>query len=145
MTPMTSSLPALSIPAPTDPVSSAEHWGWLRRHELRIQRCLECGTTRNPPAELCYACHGTATESIPLPLNGRIFTWTRVWHPIGEAFRAHVPYLLAWIEIDHPDRPRFLGNIVGDPMQPVEIGDAVDGVFEDRDGGTILNWARVAP
>ncbi len=138
-----SGIPAQGIPQPGDPVSSEQYWNWLRRHQLRVQSCTECGTTRNPPSELCHVCHATASEWVRLVPEGRVFSWTRVWHPVGEVMRDHVPYLIVWVEIEHPDRPRFLGNLVGDGRQPVEIGDAVVGVFEDRPGGTILNWEPV--
>jgi uncharacterized OB-fold protein len=140
--PVTGSLPALSIPSPDDAVSSAQWWGWLRRHELRVQRCVSCGVTRNPPSEVCHACAATAVEWLQLTPLGSVVTWTRVWHPVNDEMQGHTPYLVAWVEVDHPDRPRFLGNLTGDPFQDVRIGDGVTGVFEDRPGGTILNWSR---
>jgi uncharacterized OB-fold protein len=135
-------LPAIDIPRPDDPVSSAAHWGWLQKHELRVQRCTACGTTRNPPAEVCHACYATDTEWIELEPIGRIYSWTRVWHAARDELVGHSPYVVVWVEIDHPDRPRFLGNLRGDPLQNVVIGDSVVGVFEDRPGGTLLNWSR---
>jgi uncharacterized protein len=137
-------LPALDIPQPDDDVSSARHWEWLRRHELRIQHCTTCGTTRTPPTEVCHACAGTDVDWIRLEPAGEVFSWTRVWHPARDEYADRTPYLVVWVELaDHPDCPRFLGNLVGDPLQEVAIGERVVGVFEDRDGGTILNWARV--
>lgn len=138
----TPTLPAAGIPSPDDPVSSAEHWGWLRRHELRVQRCSACGTTRTPPAEVCHACYAVASTWQPIPAVGTVFSWTRIWHAASDELVGHTPYVVVWVEIDHPGRPRFLGNLLGDPDAPVRIGDAVTGVFEDRDGGTILNWER---
>lgn len=136
------SLPTMSIPSPDDSVSTAGYWRWLREHQLRIQRCTACGRTRNPAGEVCHACGSTLFEWIPVPAEGRVYSWTRVWHPVNETLEGHVPYLVAWIEVEHPDHPRFVGNIVGDPMQDVAIGDPVTGVFEDRSSGTILNWRR---
>ena len=135
-------LPAVEIPSPNDLISSAEHWGWLQKHQLRVQRCTSCGTTRNPPAEVCHACYSIDVEWIELPAAGRVFSWTRVWHAASDVLAGHTPYLVVWVEIDHPDRPRFLGNVVGDPMQAVAIDDPVVGVFDDRPGGTLLNWVR---
>lgn len=137
-----STLPALFIPSPDDAISSAEHWGWLRHHELHLQRCTACGTTRNPPGEVCHRCYSTDSDWERLEPAGRVFTWTRVWHPVNETMKGHTPYLVAWIEVDHRSRPRFLGNLLGDPLQDVQIGDEVTGVFEDRPGGTILNWLK---
>ena len=137
-----SPLPALFLPSPDDAVSSAQYWGWLRRHELRIQHCESCDTFRCPVTEFCHVCQSSRAAWVELRPEGSIYSWTRVWHPVHEAYVGHVPYLLAWVEINHPSGARILGNVVGDPLAEVQFGDRVVGVFEDRENGTILNWRR---
>jgi uncharacterized OB-fold protein len=121
---------------------SRQHWAYLEDHELRIQVCASCRRSRTPATDVCPHCHSTDVEWERVDPAGTIYTWSRVWHAANPSLADRVPYVLVWVEIDHPDRPRFLGNLLGDPEQPLAIGDAVVGVFQDAPGGTVLNWMR---
>jgi uncharacterized OB-fold protein len=134
----------LTIPDGTTAGPAASFWQSLRNHQLVIQQCKACGTAQNPAEYLCYACHSSQFEWITLAAAGHIFSWTRVWHPVHDLLTDRVPYVLVWVEIDHKDQPRFLGNLLGDPMQEVRIGAPVEGVFEDHAEGTLLQWAHAA-
>ena len=92
--------------------------------------------------EICHMCYSTDAEWLLLKPKGSIYSWTRVWHPVHEDYNDHVPYLLAWVQVDHPSGARFLGNVVGDALADVQFGDHVVGVFEDSESGTVLNWRR---
>ena len=54
------------------------------------------------------------------------------------------PYVIVLVELPHADSVRLIGNLLGDPMQPLEIGAAVSGVFEHHAGDdpahTLLQW-----
>ena len=128
------------VPDPDGPDPHQQHWHWIRQHELRVQACAACRHSRTPATEVCPRCQGTDSFWEPVPAHGTVYTWSRVWHPANEAVADRVPYLLVWVEVDHPDRPRFLGNLLGDPLQPIEVDDPVVGVFQDGPGGTVLNW-----
>jgi uncharacterized OB-fold protein len=143
--PGSSYLPAdLAVPAGDDG-PTAPYWAALREHRLTAQQCASCGTLQNPAEYLCHACHGTDLPWVELPATGRVYAWTRIWHPVHPALVDRVPYLVAWVELDHPGLPRFLGNLLGDPRQEVRAGDPVSGVFEDREDGTVLQWVRAEP
>ena len=43
-------------PLPVPDLESAPYWEACRRHELRFQRCGDCGTFRFPPNPICHAC-----------------------------------------------------------------------------------------
>jgi uncharacterized protein len=131
----------LAIPDASTAGPGAPFWAALRRHELVVQRCVQCGKVQNPAEYLCHQCYSTELAWIDLPPAGQIFSWTRVWHPAHDLLTGRLPYLLVWVEIDLPDKPRFLGNLLGDPMQEVSIGAAVEGEFEDHPAGTLLHWA----
>ena len=61
-------------------------------------------------------------------------------HGASDDLAGHTPYVVVMVEIDaHPDLPRVVGNLIGDLLEPVGIGDRVVGRFED---GTLLNWLR---
>ena len=46
------------------------------------------------------------------------------------------------VELPDAGGVRVLGNLVGDPTQPVSVGLAVDAVFEHHDGYTLIQWRR---
>lgn len=132
----------LQIPNDESAGPGGPFWSALRDHRLVAQQCQACGTVQNPAEYLCHACYATEFDWPDLPTTGRVFSWTRIWHAVHDSLGDHVPYLLVWAEIDVPARPRFLGNLLGDPMQDVEIGAEVDGVFEDHPAGTLLHWRQ---
>ena len=76
--------------------------------------------------------------------HGRIFSWERVWHPSHAALRQHGPYLAVLVTLPHAGDIRMIGNLLGNPMQPVEIGSAVEGVFEHHSNSdprySLLQW-----
>ena len=53
--------------------------------------------------------------------------------------------MIVLVELPHADNVRVVGNLIGDPVQPLVIGAAVEGVFEqhsDEDPPfALLQWA----
>jgi len=80
--------------------------------------------------------------------EGRIYTWERAWHPVHPALKDACPYLTVVVELPDADNVRLVGNLVGDPMHPISIGDEVQAVFEDHPNATpphtLLQWRRRA-
>ena len=77
------------------------------------------------------------------PLS-RIYSWERVWHPAHASLKNHGPYLAVLVELAHAGLVRMVGNLLGDPMQPVQIGAEVTGVFEHHTDAkpaySLLQW-----
>jgi uncharacterized OB-fold protein len=44
------------------------------------------------------------------------------------------------VELPDAGNIRMVGNLLGDPMQEVRIDAEVEAVFEDREGGTLVQW-----
>jgi len=95
----------------------------------------------DPNGSVIHAFDPEWTEVEP---RGRIFSWERVWHPSHAALRGHYPYLAVLVELPHAGRVRMVGNLLGDPMQPVMIGAEVEGVFEHHPDSdppySLLQW-----
>ena len=76
--------------------------------------------------------------------RGTIYSFERVWHPVHPALKEQGAYLVALVELPHADGVRLIGNLLGDPQQPVIIGSQVTGVFEHHDDVddpfTLLQW-----
>lgn len=126
-------LPAgLPAPIPEPDGLSAPYWEGLRQGRLLIQRCMHCRTWQFGPEWICHRCHAFDLAWEEVEPRGRIFSWERVWHPSHAALRGHGPYLVVLVELPHAGSVRMVGNLLGDPMQQVTIGGAVEGVFEHR-------------
>jgi hypothetical protein len=67
-------------------------------------------------------------------------------HP---ALQAKLPYMVVLVELPDAGNIRMVGNLVGDAEAEVEIGAAVEAVFEDHEGGgdvepyTLVQWRVV--
>lgn len=138
-------LPAgLPIPVPEPDGLSAPYWNGLREGRLRVQRCPACGTWQFGPECLCHRCHRFEPDWIEVAPRGLIYSWERVWHPSHPALKGHGPYLVVLVELPDAGRVRMVGNLLGDPMQAVEIGGAVVGEFEHHPDAnplySLLQW-----
>ena len=74
---------------------------------------------------------------------GLIHSWERVWHPSHTSLKHHGPYLVVLVELPQAGSVRLLGNLLGDPLREVRIGDPVHGVFEHHERPflyTLLQW-----
>jgi hypothetical protein len=60
-----------------------------------------------------------------------------------------VPYVAVLVEIPHAGSVRMVGNLLGDPLQPVKIGAAVEGYFEHHPEFStpysLLQWRMSSP
>ncbi|MFN3735746.1 Zn-ribbon domain-containing OB-fold protein [Hydrogenophaga sp.] len=141
----TSYLPeGLPIPVPEPDGLSAPYWAGLREGKLLVQRCAHCGTWQFGPEWICHRCHAFDPEWVEVEPKGRIYSWERVWHPAHASLKNHGPYLAVLVELPHAGLVRMVGNLLGDPMQPVQIGAEVRGVVEHHPQAnppySLLHW-----
>lgn len=121
-----------------------EFYEAVKRHQLVVQRCGKCGTFQFPAEWICYKCHTMEPGWEGVSGSGRIYSWERVWHPAHPALRGSCPYLVVVVELPDAGNIRMVGNLLGDPMQEVKIDAEVEAVFEDREGGTLVQWQLAA-
>ena len=134
----------LPIPVAEPDGLSAPYWDGLRQERLLVQRCRHCEMWQFGPEWICHRCHAFDSEWTEVEPRGLIFSWERIWHPSHPALGQHGPYLAVLVEIPHAGSVRMVGNLLGDPMQPVLIGAAVEGVFEHHRSSdrpfSLLQW-----
>jgi uncharacterized OB-fold protein len=122
---------------------TAFFWAGTAVHELRIQRCEDCGTLRHPPGPRCMAC-GSADRGYQLALGtGTIFSYVVHHHPPVSGRTA--PFVVALIELS--EGVRMLGELIGvDPLDPdaIRIGAPVEVGWQRVDDGlTLPTWQLV--
>lgn len=138
-------LPAgLPQPAPAVDGLDTEYWEAAKRHELVVQKCNACGGFQFGPEWICYQCHSFDLGWQQVSGKGKIYSWERVWHPVHPALRSACPYMVVLVELPDAGNVRMVGNLLGDPMEPVEIGSDVEVAFEDHpeDAYTLVQWKR---
>ena len=105
-------------PLPARSPLNAPYGDGLKRHELRLQRCQDCGTIWFPPAPFCPGCWSRQVLWQTLSGRGTVNAWVVFHQAYFASFTADVPYNVAEVELDAG--PRLLTNLV-----------AVEIVFDD--------------
>jgi uncharacterized OB-fold protein len=87
-------------PLPHPDRDSQPYWEFIRKGELRLQRCDRCGTWRFPPRAICGACRSfdatwTATRGL-----GRVTSWITTHQVFAPAYRDEVPYSVVQVALD---------------------------------------------
>lgn len=142
----TTYLPAgMPLPAPSPDGLDTAFWEAARRHELVVQKCNNCGGFQFGPEWICHRCRSFDLGWERVSGRGRIYSWERVWHPVHPALKNACPYLVVLVELPDADNVRMVGNLLGDPLQPVEIGSEVEAVYEDHPDQqvTLVQWRTV--
>ena len=140
-------LPGLRQPAASNDGLDAPFWEGAQAHELRVQQCLDCGVHQWGPEWMCHQCNSMEIDWVTVDPVGQIYSWQRPHHPVHRALSDRGPYIIVLVELPHANNIRMVGNLLGDPMQNVEIGTPVSVVFEDREGDpdfTLVQW-EVSP
>lgn len=135
------------LPVPAAAVDNLDtaYWEAAKRHELVVQRCNNCKGYQWGPEWLCYQCHSFDLGWEQVSGKGTIYSWERIWHPVHPALKDACPYMVVLVELADAGNVRMVGNLLGDAMQQVVIGSAVEAVFEDHaeDGVTLVQWRVV--
>jgi uncharacterized OB-fold protein len=118
------------LPAPLVSPDGAPYWRAAAEERLELQCCADCGTYRFPPSHLCRQCGSDAADWREVSGNGTIYSFTIVHRAPTPEFRAHVPYVVALIDL--AEGPRMMANIIGPGALECAIGDAVAVTFEAR-------------
>jgi uncharacterized OB-fold protein len=121
-------------PVPTPSPHSAPFWTAAREHRLVIQHCTRCGTLQHYPRPWCTTCMSEELDWVESPGRGTVYSFTVVRRTGHLAFVGQVPYVYALVDLD--EGPRFTTNVVGCPVDDVDIGMRVRACFEDVDDTT---------
>ena len=70
------------------------YWESLKEHEVKVQKCLACGTLRFVPKELCHNCQSMEVTWTTISGTGEIYTFTIVRRAPTPAYQEEAPYTL---------------------------------------------------
>lgn len=115
------------LPIITD--DNRQYWKYCKQHELRMQRCNDCGYIRFPPSILCPRCHSMDAEWVKLSGRGKIYSFVvyRIsYHP---SYADDIPYAVAVIQL--AEGPRMESNITGSKVENLRIDMPVEVYFDD--------------
>ena len=115
-------------PLPFPDAETRPYWEWAKKHELRMQRCRDCGHVRFPPALLCARCLSENDEWVQLSGRGTVFSWIVVHQSQHPAFNADTPYNVTIVELE--EGPRLHTTIIGCANHEICIGIPVEVVFD---------------
>lgn len=139
--------PGLPKPVPTSDGLDKPFWDGLREGKLLLQRCNGCNRWQWGPEWVCHRCHSFDLRYEETAAEGVLYSHQRIWHPVHPAMAEQGPYIVALVTLPHADDVRLVGNLLGDPQQPLHIGARVRGVYEhhndDDPAHTLLQWEVV--
>ena len=116
-------------PLPVVNGDTAPYWEYCKKHELRMQKCKQCGYIRFPASIVCPKCHAMEAEWEKLSGKGTVFSfivYRLAYHP---AYQNDIPYVVAIIQLD--EGPRMESNVTGCEVEDVKIDMPVEVYFDD--------------
>ena len=107
----------------------APYWEAARHHELRLQKCLDCGKVWFPIGPVCPFCLSNDFEwalMSGLGIVSNVVIFHRAWAPWLES---RIPYAVVQVELE--EGPRLTANLLEIEPSEIRIGLPVKVVFED--------------
>jgi len=116
-------------PIPESNADTGPFWDGCRIHQLRFQKCSDCGYVRFPASFLCPRCYSFDSQWIESIGRGKIYSFAIYHVAFDQAFKDNLPYLTAIVEL--AEGPRILTNIVGCRPSDVRCDMPVEVVWDD--------------
>ena len=117
------------MPPPLADSTTLPWWEAAADHRLVVQRCADCQGTRLPPAPVCAECRSAEYDWKEVPGAASVYTFTIVHRPI--AADQKLPFVIAVVALEDSGGLRMISNLVEVDPDDVEVGMAVEIVWED--------------
>jgi uncharacterized OB-fold protein len=116
-----------------------------QRYRLEAGKCSSCGKIYYPPRLVCV-CGGREFAQIPLPMDGKLVTFTII--RVGPSdFAAEVPYGLGIVELD--GGVRLMAQLVDVPLDEIKTGMPVRlefrKIYQEGEAGIICYGHKAVP
>ena len=116
-------------PLPKPNGDTKPFWDGCRQHQLKFQKCSECGQVRWPPSIICPNCHSQDATWILSSGRGKIYSYVIYHQAPHPAFKDKLPYVVAIVELE--EGPHLLTNIIGSPHDHLRCDLPVVVTWED--------------
>jgi uncharacterized OB-fold protein len=111
------------------------YWDAACKGELVVQHCGDCDQRPFPPRAHCPQCGSAELQWSKVSGRGTVYTFTIAHRPPHPVFSDQCPIAIAVVELE--EGPRMISNIVGCEPADVEVGMAVQVVFEQIDDSDV--------
>jgi hypothetical protein len=134
--------PAPPMPQPNG--TTQFFWDGVAEHELRIQRCQQCGHYLHYPKILCRYCQSDDLRGEPVSGRGTLYSWTIATQAFLPFYVDRVPYIVVTIELEEEPGLMFMSQIVDCAEEDLRIGMPVEVVFVELHPELTLPFFRPA-
>ena len=116
-------------------METAVYWESAKNGKLLVKTCKACGKLHYYPRTICPHCLSSDTDWVEASGKGTIYTYSVMR-------RTEIPYVIAYVTLE--EGVTMLSNIVECDVDGVAVGQAVEVVFRDTEGGHSLPVFRPA-
>jgi uncharacterized protein len=119
-------------PRPVPDDDNRFYWDAAAQHRLVLQRCDRCGLFQYPPDVVCVHCPSRSMP--PTELSGRatLYSYANVERTFHPGWTSPPGYLVGLVELHERPGLRMLSNLLEVDAGELEVGMALEVVFEDR-------------
>ena len=111
------------------------YWESAKNGKLLVKTCKACGKLHYYPRTICPHCLSSDTDWVEASGKGTIYTYSVMR-------RTETPYVIAYVTLE--EGVTMLSNIVECDVDGVAVGQTVEVVFRDTEGGHSLPVFRPA-
>ena len=105
------------------------YWESAKNGKLLVKTCKTCGKLHYYPRTICPHCLSSDTDWVEASGKGTIYTYSVMR-------RTETPYVIAYVTLE--EGVTMLSNIVECDVDDVAVGQTVEVVFRDTEGGHSL-------
>jgi len=124
-----------TYPDPDINMETAVYWESAKNGKLLVKTCKACGKLHYYPRTICPHCLNSDTDWVEASGKGTIYTYSVMR-------RTETPYVIAYVTLE--EGVTMLSNIVECDVDDVAVGQTVEVVFRDTEGGHSLPVFRPA-
>ena len=104
-------------------------WDSLKEHQIKVQKCDNCGAFRYVPKEICNKCLSTEATWTPISGDGEVYTFTVIRRAPTPAYQEDAPYAIVHVEM--AEGFRMVGTLMDGDPEAVTVGQKVKVAYDD--------------
>ena len=114
----------------------------MKKHEMHIQRCKDCGKFYFYPRTQCPHCLSENTEWVKVSGKGKVYSFTICTRPGSPLFAGDVPYDVSLIELD--EGVRMMSRVIDCKNEEIKCDMPVEVVYQDVSPEITMPYFRPA-